>query len=141
MAAAHEVEKPGSGKLSLWLWLAQVVLALAFAAAGAMKLLLPVSQLAASNPAFEPLPQGLVWFIGTAEVAGALGMILPAVSRILPVLTPLAAAGLAVNMVLASGYHISRSEWQSIPVTVFLGGLAVFVAWGRTRGAPIAPRS
>jgi hypothetical protein len=83
-------------------------------------------------------PEGLVKFIGVAEVSGALGVILPAATRIRPLLTPLAAVGFGVIMVLASGLHLSLG--QPPILQVILGGLAAFVAWGRLCKAPIAPR-
>jgi hypothetical protein len=68
-------------------------------------------------------------------------LVLPAATRIKPALTPLAALGLATVMVLASLTHLLRGEVQMLPVTAVLAGLAAFVAWGRARKAPIAPRA
>jgi hypothetical protein len=68
-------------------------------------------------------------------------LILPAATRIKPSLTPLAAIGLTTVMALASITHLVRGEVQMLPVTILLGGLAAFVAWGRSRKAPIAPRA
>jgi len=82
----------------------------------------------------------LVRFIGVAEVAGAIGLILPAATRIKPVLTPLAAVGILVIMVLATGFHIYKGEFHALPVTLLLGAMATFVAWGRFRKAPIPAR-
>ena len=75
------------------------------------------------------LSRGLVTFIGTSEVAGALGLVLPQGSGILPVLTPLAAVGLAVVMVLATRFHLRRQE--PVPVTIGLFILCAVVAGGR----------
>jgi putative oxidoreductase len=63
-----------------------------------------------------------------AELSGALGVILPAPAGIKPGLTNLAAAGMAAIMVLATVFHISRKEFKAIPVTIVLGGLALFIA-------------
>lgn len=122
------------------LWAAQIVLALAFAAAGSWKATAPIADLTAKLPWVAGSPEALVRFIGASELAGALGLILPAATRIKPWLTPLAAAALALVMVLALGLHASRGEWAGIPPNVVLGGLAAFVAWGRARKAPITPR-
>ena len=70
---------------------------------------------------------------------GAVGVVLPALTRVQPKLTPLAAAGLVVVMVLAMANHIMAGEFMIVPNLV-LGGLAAFVAWGRFKRAPIAPR-
>jgi len=81
-----------------------------------------------------------VRFIGVSELVASVGLILPSVTRIAPKLTPLAAAGLVVIMVLAMGYHVRLGEMHALPNSIILGGLAAFVAWGRFRKVPIAPR-
>jgi uncharacterized membrane protein YphA (DoxX/SURF4 family) len=138
---AHERPATATPRaLHYGLWAAQVVLAVTFAMIGGMKLTISPADLAKSMPAGLELPLGLLRFIGTAEVAGALGLILPSATRILPVLTPLAAGGLSVVMVLAGMLHASRGEIASLPLVLVLGALAVFVAWGRTARAPIPTR-
>ena len=52
----------------------------------------------------------------------------------------LAGVGLAIVMVLAAGMHAVRGELPMVPINVLLGGLAVFVVWGRFKKAPIEPR-
>jgi uncharacterized membrane protein YphA (DoxX/SURF4 family) len=79
-------------------WIVQILLALVFLASGSMKLF-AFDQFVASVPALAD-QRGLVTFIGGAELAGALGLILPALTKILPVLTTWAAVGLATIMVL-----------------------------------------
>lgn len=106
-----------------------------------MKLMLPGEELAKMNPAFGALPQGLVWFIGASEIAGAVGVILPAASRIVPGLTTLAAVGLTAIMLMATVFHLSRGEMRALPTNLALGGLALFVAWGRMKKVPIPARS
>ena len=93
-----------------------------------MKLALPASQLALM---FGSTPVALIRFIGVAEIAAVVGLLLPSLTRILPVFTPLAAIGLATVMVCAVFFHISRSEWTSLPGVVVLGALAAFTAWDR----------
>ena len=122
-------------------WVAQVLLAVAFGAAGVMKLMTPLDQLGTMMTWVTVTPEWLVRCIGTVEILGALGMILPALTRVLPWLTPLAALGFAVIQVLAIGTHASLGETAStLPVNIVLLALALFVAWGRWRKAPIAPR-
>ncbi len=77
------------------------------------------------------IPERLTRFIGVAEILGGVGLILPALTGILPWLTPLAAAGLAAIQVLAFLFHSSRQEWRNAAANVPLGALAVFVAVGR----------
>ncbi|HLA64294.1 MAG TPA: DoxX family protein [Rhodothermales bacterium] len=122
------------------LWTVQIVLALMFGMAGVMKATQPIADLAAQMGWPGAIPPWLVRFIGASEFTAALGLILPSALRIRPVLTPLAAAGLVVVMVLALGFHASRGEFFAFPINAGLGALAVFVAWGRSRKAPIPPR-
>jgi putative oxidoreductase len=119
-------------------WIVQILLALVFIAAGSMKLF-AFDQFAASAPALAD-QRGLVTFIGIAELAGALGLILPALTNIMPVLTTWAAVGLATIMVLAAGFHLTRGEFSHAIVTVILLALAVFVIYARGFGIRPAPR-
>ncbi|WP_243398400.1 DoxX family protein [Deinococcus koreensis] len=123
------------------LWVAQILLAAAFGLSGFAKMTAPIEQLSTMLAWVTAVPEWLVRFIGVAEVAGALGLILPAATRLQPGLTPLAALGLTTIMVLALLFHLSRGEVQALGINVILGVLAAFVFWGRTRRMPISPRS
>lgn len=126
---------------TIGLWASQALLALAFGAAGAMKLTTPVADLGAMMNWVTVSPEWLVRFIGAVELLGAVGVLLPAATRILPWLTPLAALGFAVIQVLAIGTHASLGETAStLPINLVLLALALFVAWGRWKKAPIALR-
>jgi hypothetical protein len=124
--------------MSRFLWILQVLLALLFLFAASVKLLSPSDVLQQEFP----LPEAFVRFIGVVETLGAIGLILPALLRILPLLTPLAAAGLVVVMLGATLLTPFFSDGQIalalIPFSV--GVLCALVAYGRTRLAPIAPR-
>jgi hypothetical protein len=118
------------------LWIVQTLLALVFLFSGAMKLALPLDVLAQQ----VPLPGALVRFIGTCETLGAVGLILPALLRIRPVLTPLAAACLAILMIFATLLTPAlMGEIGPAALPLALGLLAAFVAYGRARLAPIEP--
>lgn len=121
------------------LWVAQVLVALAFGMAGTMKTITPIEELLQKMPWFVAVPW-LPRIIGPLEIAGALGMLLPSIARVRPMLTPLAGVGLSTVMVLAAGMHTIRGELQMVPVNILLGALASFVAWGRFKRAPIEPR-
>jgi uncharacterized membrane protein YphA (DoxX/SURF4 family) len=115
--------------MNVVLWIIAGLLAVAFAGAGLMKLAQPKAKLAASGMAWtEDFSDGQVKGIGAVEVLGALGLILPAALGIAEVLTPLAAAGLAITMVIAAITHVRRGEGSMVPVNIALGGLALFVA-------------
>lgn len=129
-----------SKALHVGLWVVQGLLGALFLAVGTMKLTQPIAVLVDSFGWPGAVPVALVRFIGIAEFLGALGLILPAGTRVKPMLTPLAGAGLTLAMLLAAGFHISRGEFGALPMPLVLGGLAAFVAWGRAAKAPIAPR-
>ena len=115
------------------LWVVQVLLALLFVFAGGMKLVLPLDQLAGP----VPLPAAFIRFIGVAELLGGLGLVLPAALRIRPGLTPLAAAGLVVIMIGAVVITLIGAQPGGAVISLVVGLLAAFVAYGRWRLAPI----
>ncbi|MFI0775295.1 DoxX family protein [Streptomyces sp. NPDC021212] len=117
--------------MNVFLWALQGLLAVAFGAAGVMKSTQPIEKLAGSLPYAKDLPVRVVRLIGVVELAAALGLILPAATGIAVALTPLAAVGLAVVMVLAGAFHVRRGEYSAIGLNVVLLALAVVVAWGR----------
>lgn len=132
--------RPRGRRLHAGLWVAQGLLAAAFGLAGLSHATRPIAEMATFAPWTGALPEALVRFIGVAELAGALGLVLPALTRRRPALTAWAATGLAVVMALASVVHIARGEPQVLPVNLLLGGVAAFIAWGRFGRVPIAPR-
>jgi uncharacterized membrane protein YphA (DoxX/SURF4 family) len=108
------------------------LLAAVFIASGFMKLF-AFDQLAHSAPSLAD-QHGLVIFIGLAEVAGAMGLIVPRLTGIQPTLSTWAAVGLATIMVLATGFHLVHGEYSHVPVTVILFGMAAFLAYGLFKG-------
>ena len=91
---------------------------------------------------FSAVPQGLFVFIGACEFLGGIGLILPAMTGIKPQLTPLAAIGLTVIMILAALFHIVRGESSFfVPLNLVLGGVAAFIAYGRLMAMPTAAQS
>lgn len=113
------------------LWIAQGLLAVVFLAAGSAKLLQSREELHDKTPYVEDFTDGQIRAIGVIEVLGALGLVLPAVIGIAPILVPIAATGLVVTMVGAAIVHVRRSELPMVIPNVVLGLLAAFVAWGR----------
>jgi putative oxidoreductase len=114
--------------MAIALWIVSVLLALVFIASASMKLF-AFDQYAQMAPELAD-SRGLVTFIGIAELAGALGLILPRITGILPSLSSWAALGLATIMVLATGFHLIHQEYSHVPITVFLFALAAFVVYG-----------
>ncbi|WP_040949483.1 DoxX family protein [Gorillibacterium massiliense] len=116
--------------MNIALWIAQGISALMFLMAGMMKSF-QYEKAKASMDWVKTSPKGLVTFIGVAELLGGLGVILPYATGIAPVLTPIAAIGLAVVMLLAAVFHARRKEYSSIGMNILFVALAVFVAVGR----------
>jgi uncharacterized membrane protein YphA (DoxX/SURF4 family) len=128
-----------SKALHITLWVVQVALALAFGMIGVTKLTTSEADLMQqSAELIEKYGVGLIRFIGISEVLGAIGLILPAALRILPVLTPLASLGLAIIMGLATALHASKGEPVVTQVVFLL--LTLFVVWGRLTKAKITAK-
>ena len=90
-------------------------------------------------PWFSAVPRDLLIFIGVCEFLGGLGLILPAMTGVKPSLTPLAAFGLTLVMILAAVFHMVRGEYAFVTVNLVLGGVAAFIAYGRSFVRPIDP--
>jgi hypothetical protein len=119
--------------MNVALWIVQGLLAALFLFAGGMKLVLPLEDL--KGPVEVPGP--FLRFIGVAEVLGAIGLILPSLLRIRPGLTPLAAAGLVIIMIGATGLTLAVGQVGPALISLVVGLLAAFVAYGRWRLAPL----
>lgn len=118
--------------MNVTLWIIAILLAAAFLAAGAMKLLQPKEKLVASGMGWADDSRAVaVKGIGVLEVLAALGLVLPAVLGIAPVLVPLAALGLVLIMIGAAITHARRKESQMVIANVVLLILAAVVVWGR----------
>ncbi|MEK6849195.1 MAG: DoxX family protein [Nanoarchaeota archaeon] len=112
--------------MNIVLWILQVLLAALFGFSGVMKFFMTAEQLASL-----PFPLWFFWFIGIAEVAGALGLLLPGMFKVHQHLTRWAAIGLAIIMAGA----VVTTLWLGMGVaSVFpgvIGVLCVIVAKAR----------
>jgi putative oxidoreductase len=123
--------------MNIALWILQLLLAAVFAAHGWMLISPPPELLAIMN---EQLGVGFRIFIGMAEIAGAVGLLLPAMTRVMTWLTPAAAACLAFVVASAAVLHLSRGETGPAATTIVLFALSASVTYGRWRIRPIAAR-
>lgn len=127
---------------NLAIWGGQIALAGLYLMAAWMKGMMPIADLAAMGMTWAPgAPVWLVRGIALVEFLGAVGVILPAATRIMPHLTVWAAAGLLAIQALAIPFHMIRGEFAALPFNLIYVALAVFVLWGRARKAPIEPRA
>jgi hypothetical protein len=125
-----------SRKATVALWTVQGLLAATFLIAGASKLVMPADQLTQDSD----FAASFLRFIGVVEVLGAVGVILPALLRVRPMLTPLAAAGLVIVM---AGAVVSTVVTMGMGPALFplvVGAAAAFVIYGRTHLAPVTGR-
>lgn len=113
--------------VNTWLWVAQGLLAAFFAFAGVNKMLSG----AVPKVSAQDIGPNVARFIGVAEIAGAIGLILPILLDIVPWLTVIAAIGLLLIMALAMAFHLQRKEYAILPVNLVVSALLIFVIAGR----------
>ena len=116
--------------MNLGLWIMQGLLGL-FIVAGIMKILQPVDKLSVSMAWVKRYSVGMVRFIGITELLGGIGVIVPWATGIMPILTPIAAAGLGIIQAAAAFDHLKNNESKLIPINIVFLLLAVAVAYGR----------
>ncbi|WP_430937378.1 DoxX family protein [Saccharicrinis sp. 156] len=118
--------------MNIVLWTIQGLLAVIFLMAGTMKLLKPVKELSKKiGDWVNNFSTTILRAIGLTEILGALGLILPMLLKIYPILTPMAAVGLAFTMIGAMRLHINRKETKEVIVNSVLLLLTIFVIVGR----------
>ena len=122
----HHPREPA--RINIAVWIASGLLAAAYLFAGTNKAIRPKDKLVDSLPWAEDFSPATIKFIGIMEILGAIGLILPWLTGIAPVLTPLAATGLVILQALAILVHLRRGEAKVIPVNLILLLLALFVA-------------
>ena len=116
-------------KRNTGLWIVQGLLAALFLLAGVPKLVMSAAQMAAPGPI--QMPVAFIRFISVCEILGAIGMILPGLTRIRPSLTPLGAGGLVIIMIGATVINIVNGMAAFAIPTAVLGLMAAYVVWGR----------
>lgn len=124
--------------MNVALWIIQILMAALFLFAGVMKFIMPMEEMQKQMPV--ALSAAFIYFIGIAEAAGGLGLILPSALRVKPGLTPLAACGLVIIMAGAVWLGLISPDPKTAITPAIVGLLLVFVAYGRSRLAPLRPR-
>ncbi|TFC90371.1 DoxX family protein [Cryobacterium sp. TMT4-31] len=110
-------------------WIVSGLLAIAYLGSGGTKVLAPYDKLKQQQSWVEDFSPRAVKTIGALEVLGAIGLILPPLLNILPVLAPTAAFGLVLVQLVAIIIHVRRhDDPKRLPVNVILLAMALFVA-------------
>ena len=119
--------------MNVILWIVAGLLAVAFLAAGGVKLSKSRQELSEMDMKWvDSATDGQVKAVGAVEVAGAIGVVLPAIVDVAPILVPIAATGLAIAMVIAAGVHVRDGDGpKEMAPALVLGALAAFLAVGR----------
>lgn len=114
------------------LWICQIFLAVVFVYSGAMKSTQSEEKLVAmGQTGVENLPKALIRFIGITEILGVVGIILPWLTGIMPVLTPITAICFGIIMILAAVVHFRRNEKTTVLLNLLILLVCACVAYGR----------
>jgi|SRR5439155_15595865 len=116
--------------MNIALWVMQVLTAVGFGGHGFLLVSRP-QRMGERVPWVRALPTPFVRVLGVLEILGAIGVVIPAATGVLPSLTVAAAGGLVAMMLLAIVFHAMRREWPNIGLNLVLGTLAFAVAYGR----------
>lgn len=116
--------------MNIALWIVQGLAVLGFIYSGWLKAF-QFEKAKASWGWVKDVPKAFVVLIGVAELVGASGLILPRAMNIAPILTPIAAAGLATVVLLGALFHVARKEYREIGVNIVFFVLTVFIVIGR----------
>jgi DoxX-like family len=136
----NDTETTGKG-WTIALWAAQLLLAAAYGLFGSMKATQPLDQLAMMMTWIPDFPAVFVRTLGVVEVLGAVGLILPSLTRIQPRLTVIATLCILVHQFCAVALHASKGEFGVLGLNFVLIALAAFIFWGRRSKAVITPRN
>lgn len=128
-----------SKNIHVFLWVAQALVSALLLFGAVAKLFQPIEQAAQMLPwaAENPI---LLRFTGVVDLLGGLGLIIPAMLKFKPALTVYAAVGTVMLMLMAIAFHVSRGEAAATPLNFVMLALALFIAWGRNKKAPIVAR-
>jgi hypothetical protein len=128
-----------SRALHIGLWVVQGLLGLTFVGTAFWKFLTPLAELAAMIPWAGQVAPAFLYMTAVVDLLGGVGVVVPALTRIKPGLTVLAALGCAALQGCAIVFHLARGEAANTPFNFFLFALSLFVFWGRRYRAPLSP--
>jgi uncharacterized membrane protein YphA (DoxX/SURF4 family) len=124
--------------VNIVLWVVQILLAIAFLGAGILKATQPIEKLKGNMGWVTHTTPAIVRLVGVLEILGGLGLILPAVTHILPWLTAVAAIGLALTMIGAIIVHVRLNETARSAAPLVLLLLSLLIVIGRFAIVPLS---
>jgi uncharacterized membrane protein YphA (DoxX/SURF4 family) len=114
------------------LWVLQSAIAFVFMYSGINKSIFSEQRLVArGQTGVEGLPLPLIRFIGITEILGAVGVILPRLLQILPILTIISSICFAIIMILAARIHYKRKEFRNVFINSIIFLVCIFITYGR----------
>jgi hypothetical protein len=116
--------------MNILLWVLQIALAWLCIAGGAFQIF-KIDQLQTTVASMRALPHGLWAFLGGFGCLAGFGLILPGATKVLPVLTPIAAAAVAAESILISGFYIYYGDSSPMFYSVAMAIMAAFISYGR----------
>ncbi|RFS26616.1 DoxX family protein [Chitinophaga silvatica] len=125
----QSISKP----LNIGLWTLQGLLSILFITGGIMKLFQSIPQQQEMYPWTGQVPELFVRLLGVIDLLGGIGIIIPALLKIRPQLTVLAAIGIIMLMIAATVFHISRGEVNVVGFNIVVAILAAVIVWGRSK--------
>ncbi|MPZ86250.1 MAG: DoxX family protein [Actinophytocola sp.] len=118
--------------MNITLWVGQILLAFLFAVSGALKSTQTLDRMVETGQTSAKIvPLRFMRTAGVAELFAVAGLILPWATGIAPVLTPVAATGLGVIMILAATVHSRLREPRNVAANMLILAVCVFVSVGR----------
>jgi hypothetical protein len=116
--------------MNVLLWALQILLALHTAMGAVWKFSHSAEE---TMPSLKAIPHGVWLAMGVLDVFCSLGLILPAFYRPPAILAPIAAACIAAEMLLISGYHIHSGDKKYGPIIYWLvvAAICAFIVYGR----------
>ena len=117
--------------MNIALWIVAGVFGIAYVAGGIIKLTMPYEKYAAKLGWPEDFTPGNVRFMGVVEILGGLGLVLPGLVDIAPVLVPVAASCMALYMAGAITERLRRGEYKELLGDLLFLAAMIFIAWGR----------
>ncbi|HEY5005461.1 MAG TPA: DoxX family protein [Ktedonobacteraceae bacterium] len=124
--------------MNIVLWVVQVLLAIAFLGVGFMKVSQPIDKLKTNMGWVTHTTPPIVRLVGALEILGGLGLLLPGLTHILPILTAIAALGLVLTMIGAAIVHIRLKETAALAAPIILLLLSLFIVIGRFAIVPLS---